>query len=33
MNIYDYITLGGKNLIKEYISTRPMHTVFERVNN
>lgn len=24
MNIYDYITIGGKNLIKEYISTRPM---------
>ena len=25
MNIHDYITMGGKNLIKEYISTRPMH--------
>jgi len=25
MNIYDYITAGGKNLIKEYISTRPLH--------
>lgn len=25
MNIYDYITLGGKNLIKEYICTRPMN--------
>lgn len=25
MNIHDYITAGGKNLIKEYISTRPMH--------
>ena len=24
MNIHDYITAGGKNLIKEYISTRPM---------
>ncbi|MDR2571434.1 MAG: type II toxin-antitoxin system RelE/ParE family toxin [Oscillospiraceae bacterium] len=24
MDIYDYITHGGKNLIKEYISTRPM---------
>jgi len=24
MNIHDYITLGGKNLIKEYISTLPM---------
>jgi len=25
MNIHDYITTGGKNLIKEYISTRPMN--------
>ena len=25
MNIHDYITLGGKNLIKEYFSTRPMN--------
>jgi len=24
MNIHDYITLGDKNLINEYISTRPM---------
>jgi len=24
MDIHDYITSGGKNLIKEYISTRPM---------
>jgi hypothetical protein len=24
MNIHDYVTAGGKNLIKEYISTRPM---------
>ena len=24
MNIHDYLTLGGKNLIKEYISSRPM---------
>ena len=24
MEIHDYITLGGKNLIREYISTRPM---------
>ena len=25
MEIHDYTTLGGKNLIKEYISTRPMN--------
>ena len=25
MEIHDYITIGGKNLIKEYISTRPMN--------
>ena len=24
MDIHDYTTSGGKNLIKEYISTRPM---------
>lgn len=24
MDIHDYTTAGGKNLIKEYISTRPM---------
>ena len=24
MKIHDYYTAGGKNLIKEYISTRPM---------
>jgi len=24
MEIHDYITSGGKNLIREYISTRPM---------
>lgn len=24
MHIYDYITAGGKNLIREYISTRPI---------
>ena len=24
MDIHDYTTLGGKNVIKEYISTRPM---------
>ena len=24
MDIHDYTTTGGKNLIKEYISTRPM---------
>ena len=24
MDIHDYITAGGKNLIKEYISTRPL---------
>ena len=24
MKIYDYVTAGGKNLIREYISTRPM---------
>ena len=24
MKIHDYITIGGKDLIKEYISTRPM---------
>jgi len=24
MDIHDYITLGGKNLIKEYIGSRPM---------
>ena len=24
MNIIDYVTSGGKNLIKEYISTRPI---------
>ena len=24
MEIHDYKTIGGKNLIKEYISTRPM---------
>jgi phage-related protein len=24
MDIHDYVTDGGKNLIKEYISTRPM---------
>ena len=24
MDIHDYTTVGGKNLIKEYISTRPM---------
>ena len=24
MDIHDYVTLGGKNLIREYISTRPM---------
>ena len=24
MEIHDYVTVGGKNLIKEYISTRPM---------
>jgi len=24
MEIHDYVTAGGKNLIKEYISTRPM---------
>ena len=24
MDIYDYTTAGGKNLIKEYISTRPI---------
>ena len=25
MEIHDYETIGGKNLIKEYISTRPMY--------
>ena len=25
MEIHDYVTIGGKNLIKEYISTRPMN--------
>ena len=25
MDIYDYTTAGGKNLIKEYISTRPLN--------
>ena len=25
MYIHDYTTLGGKNLIKEYINTRPMN--------
>ena len=25
MNIHDYTTSGGKNLIKDYISTRPMN--------
>jgi len=24
MEIHDYVTAGGKNLIREYISTRPM---------
>ena len=24
MEIYDYVTTGGKNLIREYISTRPI---------
>jgi len=24
MEIHDYVTSGGKNLIREYISTRPM---------
>jgi hypothetical protein len=24
MDIHDYVTAGGKNLIKEYIRTRPM---------
>ena len=24
MDIHDYITLGGKNLIKDYIGSRPM---------
>ena len=25
MKIHDYYTVGGKNLIKEYIATRPAH--------
>jgi len=24
MEIHDYVTIGGKNLIREYISTRPI---------
>ena len=36
MKIHDYFTAGGKNLIKEHISTRPMnerHAIYEIRHN
>ena len=36
MKIHDYSTAGGKNLIKEYIGTRPMderHAIYEIRHN